>query len=343
MRKKALLCLFTATVIALSQGCHKSENKEIEPTTAWLANTTGLKTTAVGDYGIYRMLSSTGQSAEISAFSQANGGTLRLVNYTGTGHQKWRITDKGDGYFTIMCLASGKYLQAYKHENYDVVIQNSPTNADNQLWRIKTVGTKGFSVFSKVNGLATTANGINPVQLKPYNSGNTLQIWGANALPNEGYRDDEVVRFFQRTKGSISFDQVNSIALKWGANNGKSLWIGEDTYTDNNGGWNPTTKDFPCYGGRNIQFFDVRNSALLQPASKSWDPDQTVNMTTTHSPYKYEILASPDPNNHGGTFSWPGVGIEIGNHVYMYVHEGGGSFNKTVMYDFTESTGTNWG
>jgi hypothetical protein len=342
--KKTLACVLILSAAILSQSCHKSETHSAAVSKSILDRTTGLSLYTAGEYGTYEFLDSEdGLAAQDSAYSLFDGTTGLVATYTGDESQKWRLTYMGNGYITIMNICSGKFAQANSVNGINTLVQNSADNADDQLWLVKPVSAKGYEVVSKTSGLAITANGANPIQLQPL-TGTAAQIWGYDALPPTAYRDDQVVQYLRRYTGSISFDQVNSIPLTYGANNGKSLWIGEDTFTDNNGGWNPVTRTFPCYGGDRIQFFDVRNSALLQPASHSWDPIQTSNVITHNSTYKYEILASPDPTNHGGTYTWPGVGVEIGSHVYMYAHEGGTTFNQTVMYDFTENPGgLDWG
>jgi hypothetical protein len=337
-------------MILLLQSCSKvSEKTSGQTSPVQMVSSpagTNLSVDLATGYNTFQFISANGGlSPQVANFSLFDGGLSEMVAYTGSAFQQWRITDAGNGYFTIMNDASGKFATSYPYQGKQILVQGyaDTTTSGAQLWSIISVGDGGYKVINKASGLAITNAGAGNLALSPY-AGNSSQWWGYHLLPNMAYRDDAVVRYFERSKGSISFDQVNSIPLTYGANNGKSLWIGEDTFTDNNGGWEPATRSFPCYGGDQIQFFDVHNSALLQPASHSWDPAQTPNLVTHNSVYKYEILASPDPTNHGGTYTWPGVGVEIDNHVYMYAHEGGGAFDETVMYDFTESTdGLDWG
>jgi hypothetical protein len=153
-------------------------------------------------------------------------------------------------------------------------------------------------------------------------------------IANEAYRDDDVVNFFHRSAlgTTVAFDQGNSIPLS----DGRVLWVAEDSYNAN---LLQSNGMFRCG-----QIFNYHNSALLQPASHSWDPALTPNMTTASSPISpLEIIKSP--GDHNTTYSWPGVGIEIGNHVYMYCYESanGSAQPTTVLYDFTEGAGTDWG
>ncbi|RFZ92562.1 hypothetical protein D0C36_14170 [Mucilaginibacter conchicola] len=269
-------------------------------------------------------------------------------------NQKWYLIQQNTGSITgttpfkIRNVANGMYLEAPDNTSGTQLFMDHANNFPSQVWYLHQIGTSNNYYIQNNNGLVLTNAGSSANNGAPISQAalinNNSQYWTFNSIPAEAYRDDEVVQFFRRRSGSIAFDQGSSIPLSYGANNGKVLWIGEDTYTDNIGTWNATDGTFPCYGGNTIQFFDVRNSALIQPASHSWDPAQTTNLITHNSTYKYEILPSPNPSDHGGTYTWPGVGVEIGNHVYMYAHEGGGSNNKTVIYDFTENTGgVDWG
>jgi hypothetical protein len=346
MKAKSFWYLFAVGALLVTS-CSK-DKKQPQITAPVVSGPVGtsLKVDEVNAFNTFQLISAKDNlTAEVAGISLLDGGTGDMAAYTATQQQQWRITSNGSGYFTIMNDGSGKFATSYLYEGSQVLIQVSADSVlkDAQLWAITSVGDGIYKAINKVSGLAITNSNSGALTLAAYTNSNT-QWWGYHQLPDMAYRDDQVVKFFERSKGSISFDQVNSIPLTYGENNGKSLWIGEDTFTDNNGGWDPTTRTFPCYGGDQIQFFDVRNSALLQPANHSWNPAQTSNMITHNSTYKYEILPSPDPANHGGTYTWPGVGVEIGSHVYMYAHEGGGTFNQTVMYDFAESNGgLDWG
>ncbi|MBC9796417.1 RICIN domain-containing protein [Sinomicrobium weinanense] len=274
---------------------------------------------------------------------------------TGTSqNQKWYLIQQDTGAITastpfkIMNVANGLYLEAPDGNEGTQLFTDHANDFPSQIWYMHKVGNTNNYYIQNLNGFVltnndgSTADGAAITQASLVNK--KSQYWNFSSITAEAYRDDQVVQFFRRSSGSIAFDQGSSIPLSYGANNGKVLWIGEDTYTSNIGTWDPVTETYPCYGGNQIQLFDIRNSALLQPSTTNWDPSQTSNITTNNSTYTYEILASPDPNDHGGTYTWPGVGVEIDNHVYMYAHEGGGSYNKTVIYDFTENTaGLDWG
>ncbi|ANH83057.1 hypothetical protein A8C56_20560 [Niabella ginsenosidivorans] len=325
-----------------------------------------LSTLSVGPPGAYGCFSiinvASGKVLEVRGddnLMTAQANPKNVQQYTnfdfGTGtsqNQKWYLIQQGTGPITgstpfkIMNVANGLYLEAPDGNGGTQLFTDHANSFPSQIWYLHQVGTSNNYYIQNNNGMVlmnygSTTDGTAITQAPLVN--NTWQYWNFSAITAEAYRDDQVVQFFRRSNGSIAFDQGSSIPLTYGANNGKVLWIGEDTYTSNISDWDPATKTFPCNGGQ-PWLFDIRNSALLQPSITNWDPSQTSNIITHNSAYAYEILASPNPNDHGGTYTWPGVGVEINNHVYMYAHEGGGSYNQTVIYDFTENTsGLDWG
>jgi hypothetical protein len=338
--KKNLLAYFSATLFMLLQGCSKnnSETGTARPAAIpvhYAPKGESLKINGTSDHGTFQLISvSTGKSSEIANLSLADGGTSDLAAFTGIAHQVWRIWDAGNGYFRIMNDGSGKYIQSYLYAGIQQLIQVFKDTISAQMWSITSTGNGYYKCINKATGLAITAPAdTGEVTLAAYTD-KSSQWWTYNQFADQTYRDDYVVNFFHRQHGSISFDQGNSIPLS----NGSVVWVTEDTYTqyDNmqpNG-------EFPCGW-----FFNIHNSLLLQPASHSWDESQTNNITTTNSPYQFEVLASP--GNHNATETWPGVGVEVGDHVYMYAYEGPqqNGFNDVVIYDFTEGANgsLNWG
>ena len=104
------------------------------------------------------------------------------------------------------------------------------------------------------------------------------------------------------------------------------MWLTGDTFynqVDQKG-------EFAC----NL-IFPYHNAALIQPANHSWDPAKTVNIT---SPDGVQIFHTNNPKN----LLWPGVGIEIGNHVYVHCIEViTGTLNTVNQYlaEVTETDG----
>lgn len=338
MKRNLLPCL-VALLLLFGQACKK--NGYTAPDGAATAGKYSLNKNAGPEgkaldlgpnsaFGTYEIVSAvSGQCAEIAGLSLANGGTGDMAAYTAVAHQQWRVINVADGYFKIMNLGSGKYLQAVQVGGNYQIQQNSDDAGDDQVWQISSTGQNSYRAINKACGLAPTVpQTAGAATLEPY-TGDPSQMWSYVKLPDLAYRDDAVVNFFHRTSGSVAFDQGNSIPLS----DGRSLWVTEDTYTArllNQAGL------FNCN-----QIFDIHNSILIQPANHSWDNKQTTNMITTSSPYQYEVI--PSPGDHNTSYSWPGVGVEVNGHVYMYCGQAtvGGS-STTALYDFTETAGNNW-
>ncbi|RYD87869.1 MAG: hypothetical protein EOP54_28120, partial [Sphingobacteriales bacterium] len=338
MQKKLLLLAVSGLFIM--QACKKSE--PVTPATtpgpvSGIEGSSGLKLNAVGDYGTYQIISGeTNKTAEISGLSLANGGMADVADYNDAAHQKWRITSVGGGYFTIMNLGSGKVLEAYKYEGAQILVQNSATGSDTQLWRLTPVDGLKYKATNKANGLAITSSAMGVIKLSMF-ANKPTQIWGYNNIPTTGYRDDAVVNFFHRrlpSQGSVAFDQGSSTPLTWGANNGKVLWVTQDAY-DGVMLKSATNANLKC------GFFQYNNSMLIQPSINDWNPDNTPNITIANS--RHNRPRQVVDNQPGTDWSWPGVGVEVGNKVYVHNGEGKGlgMLNQSLI-ELTQSAGTEW-
>ena len=267
--------------------------------------------------------------------------------------QKWLISKQANGYYTIMNLYSGKYLGADPH-NYNIG-PNIPSQSrghdnDYKYWEFELVSGRGYIIKNKINGLLLTRikrNITAPVTGKDMKTGRMVtaipfdedyvdldknnnsetQLWNLNNVAPDSYRDDAVVGFFQRTKGSTAFDEGASIPLSYGPNKNKVMWLAGDTFYDQV----DEKGEFAC----NL-IFPYHNAALIQPADHSWDPAKTNNLISPDGP---QIFHTNNPKN----LLWPGVGIEIGKHVYVHCIEViTGTLNTVNQYlaDVTETKGT---
>jgi hypothetical protein len=195
---------------------------------------------------------------------------------------------------------------------------------------VTAVGTN-YKITNKANGLAITNHGNSTsngtvVTQETYTGAND-QLWTLNAMTSDSYRDDAVVGFFQRTSGSEAFDGGASVPLTWSSNNGKVFWVTNDVFYNQLNGSN----ELNCG-----QIFNYHNSGLVQPASHSWTPSSTVNVT---SPAGVQIFNS----SVSGDLFWPGAGIEVGQNVYVHnieVPVGSLSADAQYLCQITESTTT---
>jgi hypothetical protein len=262
--------------------------------------------------------------------------------------QKWHLiyqtTVNGVRYYHIRNLYSGKLMDVPGGTNVSGTILQQYAAfylpADQQLWRLNDLGGGQYRIVNKGNGLSlsvtggSTSNGAKVIQETA--AGDSRQYWTINVIPNDTYRDDVVVRFFNRnntSQGSAAFDQGNSIPLTWGANNGKVLWVTQDAW---DGSQVQPNNMFNCG-----DFHRYSNSVLIQPSKTDWDPNNTPNMTINNSTSgKPRQIFNIQP---GTAWTWSGPGIEIGDKVYVHCGEGN-DLNATgqSFYRLTQNAGTQW-
>lgn len=262
--------------------------------------------------------------------------------------QKWHLiyqtTVSGTKYYHIRNLHSGKLMDVPAGTGTSgAVLQQYaafPLLADQQLWRLTDLGNGQFRIVNKGNGLSlsvaggATGNGAQVIQ--ETTASDSRQYWTITEITPDTYRDDEVVRFFNRNSaslGSAAFDQGNTIPLTWSSNNGKVLWVTQDAW---DGSQVQSNGLFNCGA-----FHSYSNSVFIQPAKTNWNPNSAPNMTiTTSTSGKPKQIFNIQP---GTTWTWSGPGIEIGDKVYVQCGEGNG-LNATgqSLYRLTQSTGTQW-
>lgn len=259
--------------------------------------------------------------------------------------QRWHLIyekeENGERYFTLRNLFSGLCLTLPQEDTSNGISvyqdQLDPENRDPQLWRFNVTEAGKYQIINKQRDhLLTSANDDSAVQLSA-DRGDLSQQWHLHTIPFESYRDVEVQNFFRRNEpgmGSVAFDQGNSIPLTWGSNNGKILWITEDA-------WDAEQMLGPDLLNGN-SFFRYNNSILIQPSKENWNPRDALNLTnpgTRHPDRKFQVMDVQE----GMDWTWPGVGVEIGDKVYVYAGEGKGlDAVNDALYILYQNSGTAW-
>lgn len=350
MKKQVLLT--SLCCLLLLSACQRVMKEVAEPTSLQLAslpdygvitlkNVAGNKFMEVGGDPLYNRKFDDQAKLQLWETSSLDGKQNRWQKW----HLIYRSTVDGVKYYQIRNLHSGKLMDVPEgSDSIGLPIQQYaafPFLADQQLWRLEEQ-SDGTSVklVNKGNGLVlavangATNNGAAIVQEQTAND--NRQYWIIGLEEEDTYRDDEVVRFFNRNEseqGSVAFDQGNSIPLSWGSNAGKVLWVTQDAWD----GTSLTPDDkFPCN-----YFFSYGNSMLLQPSISDWNNLHTPNVTVPGGANgRPRQVCTIQANN---TFAWPGMGVEIGDKVYVHCGEGSG-LNATdqSLYVFTQNTGTTW-
>ncbi|MHC8950262.1 RICIN domain-containing protein [Sphingobacterium hungaricum] len=252
--------------------------------------------------------------------------------------QEWDIiyqrTEDGIKYYSFRNLNSGLLLQAANEEG-EKVIQNrkSSTNVDAQLWALEeSAESEEYEIINKANGFYLTLNSSGSITYVTQQTGDNSdrQRWVINKLPRDSYRDDDVCNFFNRTTGSVAFDQGNSIPLS----DGRVLWVTQDAWFEGslapNGNLNGN------------HFISYSNSVIIQSAMDNWSPNAVMMTADGRSNGGVGNLI---PKYPGKTWSWPGAGVELNNIVYIHNTEGEGlgtDNDHQSLYKLTPITNTHW-
>jgi hypothetical protein len=251
--------------------------------------------------------------------------------------QKWHLiyhsTANNVKYFKIRNLHSGKFLNVPANAVAGSKIEQFRDNdGDSELWIVNQLGDLGYTtIVNKGNGLALSVQSGNVV-LVSLNADKEAQHWSLMPLPDQAYRDDAATHFFERNnpaQGSVAFDQGTSVPLS----NGKVLWITQDAW---DGSSFREGSKFPC----NF-FFSYNNSVMIQPDINDWDPEHTPNMTSpNHMSGRPKQIFANQPNTD---WSWPGLGVQIGNDVWIQCGEGKGlEATNQSLYKLTPNSGNDW-
>ncbi|MEO6148624.1 MAG: RICIN domain-containing protein [Mucilaginibacter sp.] len=359
MRNKPMLLLMATAGLLIVQGCKRTELKKPEAAQTFVNNKKNAS--APSNHGTFYISNvNSGKVIEVKSTSQlVDGEAIQQNPYSGSGtatapNQKWILIQQGTGSITsttkfkIMSVVSGKYIEVpLAGTSPGTQMWQDKANTNNaQQWYIQLVATNKYKIVNVGNGLVLAANLTTngaAITQQTFVSGDTKQQWVLNSITAEAYRDDDVVNYFHRTASgtTVAWDQGNTIPLTYSGNNGKVIWVTGDAY---NGSQLNGNQKINCG-----TFFMYRNSALIQPASKSWDPALTTNITTTNSTVSpLEIMESPGA--HGSTYRWPGPGVELSDKVYYFTYESQYVSGSTTipenqaLYRLTQNTGSNaWG
>ncbi len=351
------VCVIMLLQVSWSSNCRKPADSSTEETPP----KNELGNTIDTDYGTYTIYCVAGEK-----FMEVAGDILYNQKYhegqkivqeqaataAGGEHMKWQKwhviyqeTVDGDDYYHIRNLHSGQLLEVPNGSGVAglQLQQGAAVDDDRNLWRIVEAGTIGsYYVINKATGYALAnkdglATNGNPIVQEMLDPALDRQRWVFTALAPDSYRDDVVVRFFNRNEshqGSVAFDQGNTIPLSYGSNDGKILWVTQDAWDGNNLQPNAT---FVCGG-----FHSYSNSVMIQPAKTDWNPANTGNVEIDNSSSgKPRQVFDIQP---GTSWTWSGPGIEIGDKVYVHCLEGNGlEATNQSLYELTQNTaGSVW-
>ncbi|RYE17394.1 MAG: hypothetical protein EOP51_23970 [Sphingobacteriales bacterium] len=264
MKRLLLVLLTLCTTTALLQSCKKNEANptpaSVNPTitdTGAISKSTGLRLNGVGDFGIFQVLNDAGNTTGIPGFTNNNNDTVAIDGYEGTAYQKWRITDSGEGNYTIMNVGSGKYIEAGSNGQ---LIQNQATGQPAQLWVLTKLTDKAYKAISKSTGLSVTSVG-NGVKLAAYNNLPT-QMWGYNQVEDRAVATNFLVNGLLQSNMVVQRGKPFPV---WGKTNaGATVSV--------KAGWNATLFTTKADAGGNWKLFI--------PAAEANSTEQTLTCST---------------------------------------------------------------
>lgn len=236
--------------------------------------------------------------------------------------QRWYIiyakTEGDVKYFSIRNAMSGKFLDVPGGVTSDGIqlLQCAALleiQENKQLWQISEVTSGKYKIINKSTGLAVTtvSNDANAAIVQSAFSGSDFQLWKLSQQSLCSYRDDQVVRFFERNdpnSGSTAFDQASSILLS----DGRVMWVTQDSWD----GWELTPKNL----FNSNYFFNYGNSMFLQPSVTNWNSEDAPNITRENSAQEKPRQICDIQANQ--TFAWPANGVELNGRVYIHCGEG---------------------
>lgn len=245
--------------------------------------------------------------------------------------QEWDIiyhsSESGIKYYQLRNLHSGMFLNGASNGEQPTQNWELKNNADLQLWKIgESVETGKFEISNKANGLYLTL-GSDGAIVAQTQQGNDAQRWAITKLPRDSYRDGDVTNFFNRTTGSVAFDQGTSIPLS----DGRVLWVTQDAWYE--GSMAPNGN---LYGNH---FISYTNSIIIQPSMDDWSP--SAPMMTRQGAHHNIGNICPIPSEAGR--NWVGPGVELGDYVYIHGGEGHGlDDTDQAVYKLKKEPGNEW-
>ena len=164
-----------------------------------------------------------------NASATSNGAIFELWSFDGDDDQRWRLAYVSDGYYKIVCVASGKVATAPDSTNGSIT-QTTYSGSDKQLWRISSAGSGMYKFSPKSNAsyyMAAgdgifTSDGRN-VEMRSSQSDNkdewVLELVDAYkitfyGISNSGHNHSSCL---ETVKGNLHDATFNNVTLKTGA------------------------------------------------------------------------------------------------------------------------------
>ncbi|MEO6150373.1 MAG: RICIN domain-containing protein, partial [Mucilaginibacter sp.] len=184
--RKIIAAGLIACFALLNQSCRKNEisgSETAENSRKLKVNDTfiGVTTVPTGSYKIVTNMTVnvTNKALGIDFTSYNPGALVKQLNYVQTNSKDWRITNLGNGYYSIINTLTGQGLTIGNTTEHSSVIQYPYGGPDNQQWKIEYQGAYGiYRIRAKqdlTKGLhvdpSSTAHGAT-IKIQTYGSAN---------------------------------------------------------------------------------------------------------------------------------------------------------------------------
>lgn len=147
----------------------------------------GSRGTSVSSSGIisgrtYEMIvKHSGKCLDVAAVATHNGANIQQWDCHGGANQRWTLTDKGGGYYTVAAQNSGKCMdvEGVGQGNGTNVSQYDCHAGPNQLWMFIPQGGGYYLVTAKHSGKCLDVSGVST------GSGANVYQWDCHGGPNQ--------------------------------------------------------------------------------------------------------------------------------------------------------------
>jgi hypothetical protein len=108
-----------------------------------------------------------GKVADVFNASTADGANVVQWAANGQANQRWRFTDAGGGFFTVVSVSSGKCLDVFGGVSATAdgvrVVQWACNGGTNQQWRVQDLGTGYVNLIARHSGKCLDVTGASTV------------------------------------------------------------------------------------------------------------------------------------------------------------------------------------
>lgn len=182
--------------------------------------------------GNYRILSAHDESLGIGGENDGmNDGTnVNLQTFGGHPNQKWTLTHKGDGFYTIKNKLANKELNVSGNDfKAGTNVQLWDTESDGSQWALRDAGNGYYYIINK-NGLFLDVSGAN------FSNGTNIQGWYGNSGAAQKWKfvvDEIILNGIEWKANPKSYDGYQMVELTWrNKAEGNTDPINYDVYCD---------------------------------------------------------------------------------------------------------------